>query len=223
MEDSPGISDACCGLDLTFNPQAATHDLFLSYFDTGSDLRVWRSNFWEEVLHVWQIDSRNRSRISAAGDEVVVCYELDLTGTGGYGIDVWRSYDAFDSYVFDVIAEPLPGGTNYYGCDVTARNGEGFAVTYTHEEGDFDPVYFRRHAGAPGDPWEDRVVVNETDAAVTTIFRTSLTWLPPNHYGVAFVESVSALPYFDRVASPSPIFTDGFESGDTAAWSATVP
>ncbi len=64
-------------------------------------------------------------------------------------------------------------------------------------------------------------MINETDVAMASIFRTSLNWFPPDHYGIAYSEDSMGTPYFDRFALL--ILADGFESGDTSAWSNTVP
>jgi hypothetical protein len=218
-ELSPPISNASCCLDMTFNPGSADHDVFFSYFDTADTLRIWRSYPWEQVFSsIPWLAYDNATGISAYGDTVVQC-KMDNVADGRVVV-VYRSYDAGTSWYGDEVEDPGPGEGDYYGCDVTARGGQGFAITYTHEAGDFDPVYLRRHTGSPAEPWGERVVINETDAVAISYAKTTLNWLPPASYGVAYTAS-SAYPYFDRFDILP--FSDGFEFGNTASWSATVP
>jgi hypothetical protein len=218
---SPPISDACCGLDMTFNPGSADHDVFFSYFDTTDVFwHIWRSYPWELVYTGGFGGSPDlKTAISAHGDSVIVCFAVPLAN--GLEMYTWRSYDAGDSWHSSVVDQPNPGEGGYSSCDVTARGGEGFAITYVHEEGAFDPVYLRRHTGGASDPWSERVVINETDVAALPVFETTLNFFPPATYGVAYLEESMLYPYFDSFDILP--FSDGFESGDTSAWSAQVP
>jgi hypothetical protein len=218
-ELSPGISDAVSGLDLTYNAGSPDHLLLFSYWQDPSILRIWRSFPWEGVYNVGWSAPRLQSRISAYDDRAIVCFENP--GLNGLGIVSFTTYDAGDSWTFSSLDSPTPGEGDYTGCDVTARAGGEFAVTYMHEEGSFDPVYLRRHTRGESGPWEERVLINETDVTMASIFRTSLNWFPPGHYGIAYIEDSMGTPYFDRFALL--FFADDFESGDTSAWSNTVP
>jgi len=218
-ELSPGISDAVSGLDMTYNPGSPDHLILFSYWGVSSIIHVWRSFPWEQALSLFFSQAIiTSSAISAYDNAVIVCLEQEIPN--GIRVLDFRSYSAGDDWTLGILDAPAQGEGDYIGCDVTARAGGEFAVTYMHEDGPFDPVYLRRHTRGVSGPWEERVVINETDVAMASIFRTSLNWFPPGHYGIAYVED-SGTPYFDRFALL--ILADGFESGDTSAWSSTVP
>jgi len=219
---APGISDACCGLDMTFNPNSLDHDVFISYWDGYSTpaIHVWRSYPWVEVNYWGPETDQHTSAISAFGDQVIFCH----TWRWPDGLSVWeqRSYGDHDTWVQSPLDIPLPGESWYSGCDVTARGGRGFASAYIHDSGDFDTIYFRRHTDPDTmAPWEARVPINEHDAAAGLGYSTSLTWFPPDHYALAYVGDPGNTPYFTLIEIP--VFADGFESGATSAWSITVP
>jgi len=81
------------------------------------------------------------------------------------------------------------------------------------------PVYLRRNNDYQPLGWEPRVVVNNIDARVER--STNITWLPPHHCGIAYIGGANFTPFFDLF--DASFFSDGFESGDTSAWSVVVP
>jgi hypothetical protein len=220
-ELSPGITDAVSGLDMTYNPGSPDHLILFSYWDDSyPHLHIWRTFPWEEARSIPVPNAITRaSAISAYDNAVVVCYGKEYAN--GPGIGATTSWNAGDGWLAHLIDIPGPGEGDYGGCDVTARAGGEFAITYMHEEGDFDPVYLRRQTRQTSFIWSERLVINETDVAMASIFRTNLTWFPPGHYGIAYLENSQGYPYFDSF--PLLILLDGFESGDTSAWSQVVP
>jgi hypothetical protein len=142
--------------------------------------------------------------------------------TDGVGIRYSVSYDEGDSWRWGAW-EPDPG-RYFVNPDVTCRGGQGSAIVYDVETDEFDPVWFRhRDHFSPGD-WDAAVgQVNSIDTG--TALPSRIEWLPPragetSNYGVIYI-SGDGVPYFVRMTGG--IFVDGFESGDTSAWSAAVP
>ena len=92
--------------------------------------------------------------------------------------------------------------------DVTARGGQGSAIVFSDEAGDFDPVwfYYRNHY-SPG-PWDSEVTqINKFDDYTGT--PNALEWLPPAggksyNFGVIYLSENPAIgtPYFDRSDAP---------------------
>ncbi len=141
-ELSPGISDAVSGLDMTYNAGLAgpPPPLFL----LAGSLDTPHMAFFSLGRRVQRrvVCAQAPKRISAYDDRAIVCFENP--GLNGLGIVSFTTYDAGDSWTFSSLDSPTPGEGDYTGCDVTARAGGEFAVTYMHEEGYFDPVYLRR-------------------------------------------------------------------------------
>lgn len=210
---SPPVANAAGGLDMHFNTNDP--EIFLSYVGTDSNAHVWQAYPWGEVFSSGFSGLETRTAISAADNNVVLAHQTILGY--GYGLVAWISGDAGDSWTLTYL--DAPGTPNDGDCgmvDVTARGSQGFAAIYLQDKTAFDPVFIRR--GTPSG-WEPRVSINGYDATVT--LPINVTRVPPHHYGIAYIGGNGDIPYFDRI--DASLFSDGFESGDTSAWSATVP
>jgi len=226
-----GVTNAWRGLDATWNEGASNHTVYASYLASdGANpvvvLRLLSSLDWEatEILPAYTGASNRGTSISAYDDTVICAYEHSYSN--GIGIRYNVSYDGGDSWLWGAW-EPDPG--HYFTQpEVTCRGGQGSAVVYHEEAGDFDRVWFRyRDHYSPGN-WDDIVAqINEYDGL--TGMPNRVEWLPPlpGHayaYGTIYISGVpdpGRIPYFDRMMPL--VFSDDFESGDTTAWSSTVP
>jgi len=229
-EDPTEVTNAGWGLDATYNERVVSnYILYVSYIASdGANPVVVLRRFvdWEafEILPAYTGISDHGTSISAYDDTVICTYEHSYTN--GLGIRYNVSYDGGDSWFFGSW-EPDPGHS-FRNPDVTCRGGQGSAIVFNDEAGDFDPVWFRyRDHYSPGD-WDTIVAqINEHDGA--SIWPNSVEWLPPlpGHdfaYGTIYLASEpdpGLIPFFDRMMPL--MFEDGFESGDTSAWSQTVP
>jgi len=216
-EYSPGVSNACCGLDVTFNPNSADHAVFISYLSTDSKVHVWRTLPWEEVAIFDYFGFDTRTAISASDDNVVLAWQTNL----GFGASIiaYTSGDAGDTWDLTYVDSPQFAGDGQFSMvDVTARGSQGFAAVYHQGLGVLDPVFIRRGIDFHPVSWEPRVSINEFDAS--TWWPVNVNWFPPHHYGIAYIGD-DDIPYFDLF--DASLFSDDFESGATSAWSATVP
>lgn len=215
-ELSPPVINAASGLDMDYS---AAEDFYLSYIGTDGHIHVWKAYPWVEVFNFPSYSGRDmKTAVSASGDNVIVAVDA-LLGYG-YGIIAWSSNDAGANWEIHYLDAPLFAGDGYYGgADVTARGDQGFAVAY-HQHLGTVPVYLRRNNEYLPLSWLPRVVVNNIDARIDR--PTNITWLPPHHYGIAYLSSgLTPDPFFDLFEAP--FFSDGFESGNTSAWSLVVP
>jgi len=217
-ELSPPVANAAGGLDMQYNSASADHGLYLSYIGTDGAVHVWASYPWTEIgTFPGYSGSDMRTAVSASGDNVIVAFEA-LLGFG-YGIIARTSDNAGASWsLYYVDAPSHAGDGDLGGADVTARGDQGFAAVY-HQGLGTVPVYLRRNPEYHPGVWEPRIVVNNIDARVER--STNISWVPPHHYGIAYIGGGSSVPYFDLF--DASFFSDGFETGDTSGWSSVVP
>jgi hypothetical protein len=225
--DPTGVTDALIGLDATWDASGDGHFLFVSYIGSAAagPVMVLRhdSGVWEDIeVFPEYAGVHNRTSVSAYGDTAVVAFGDDFAE--GPGISYFISYNDGDSWSPGSF-RPEPGSA-YYWPDVTARGGQGTAITFSEEAGEFDPVWVHYRDHYSSGPWDAMVAqINEVDAA--TANQNLIQWIPPGMgesyaFGVIYVafDPVPGVPYFDRVPL---IFADGLESGDTSVWSAEMP
>ena len=212
-----GVSNACCGLDVTANKNA--------HLGTGyNPIAAFRGTDWE--LFLWRYDGMapeqielddpiysypdGQVSISASEDEFVLTYWRQ-----SYEAKTCVSHSAGGGMGCEVVQL---GGYGYYG-DLSARHGAGFAMVYSRDN---DPCEYRRrdYVGAWSAPQPCSDVDLDSSSWLT------LEALPPYgelDYGGVLISSdgvPSAAPYFFR----APVmFSDGFESGDTTFWSIVMP
>lgn len=174
----------------------------------GFDLGVWRYRPGRQANTI--VDNAvygTPSGISAYDDHVAINY--------------WNQHYEMTTCLSDdggvnFSCEFAQGVGNGFSGDVAARNGAGIAEMAVYDYDGDAPCWYR-HRDYVG-TWSDQVAC--TDLGVSMRGPISLESLPPHtafSYG-AVVESSdpeTGSAYFIR--SPV-IFSDGFESGDTAAW-----
>ena len=104
--------------------------------------------------------------------------------------------------------------------EITARGGAGLAVVYNLEAGDMDRSLFQYKPDYDPGPWTGARSFSDFDPVMG--LPIALNWTPSDRYGVIYVGDADAIPYFDLI-EPGAVFLDGFESGNSSAWSNTVP
>ncbi len=213
----PAVTNADGGLDMHYN---AYENIFVSYFGTDQRAHLLRAYPWSEVLSLLDCGGvEPTTAISAYRNNVMLLCQKPRT----YGYEVYasRSYDAGATWSFGSLETvDSPDDPDYWSLDVTARGGQGFAVVYASDDGSLvNPVYLKHKPGYEMGFWEPREVINSHDADL--LRPTNITWMPPDYYGIAYIDGSSRTAYF--LLYDYSLFSDGFESGNTSAWSASVP
>jgi leucyl aminopeptidase len=146
----------------------------------------------------------------AAGTNVVAVLQLDMTGYFGSTEDVVFIADHTDDlltlFVADLVDTYLPelvwtSDTCGYACsDHASWNSRGFRAAF---------------------PFEARF--GEHNAALHSSADTVGTLGVGAAHAIKFARLAAAFLAETALEQPTPIFSDGFESGDTRAWSQAVP
>jgi len=121
---------------------------------------------------------------------------LDLTGMTGAALEFDHIYDLEDGYDFGYVEVSANGGTSWEA--VASYNGEGHTV------------------------WETATIaLPQLDGVATSRIRFRLETDSSMTFDGWHVDDI--LVRAGGGGSSSYLLSDGFESGDTSAWSATVP
>ncbi len=146
----------------------------------------------------------------AGSDDVVAVLQLDMTGFNGSTNDLTLISDFTDSALntflgslIDTHLTDLTWNTSFcgYGCsDHAAWHNRGFRAVFPFE------ATFGQHNGS----------IHSTSDTVGTLSNSG-------EHAVKFARVASAFMVETSVDVVPPIFVDGFESGDTSAWSSTAP
>ncbi|MEW6185150.1 MAG: hypothetical protein AB1585_05350 [Thermodesulfobacteriota bacterium] len=205
-EHSPAGVSAAGGLDMHFNANFSTWDLFFSYIGTDNGVHVLRlrgSLIWEDqIVDIAFTGSHNRTAISAWGNTVICGYEKAYPN--GQGISYMINYSAGDSGLWSVGTLAIATNNDfpyYHMVDITARGGQGTAAVFQHFMGHPNDVLFMYRRGYAGGYWNYPIRVNDYD--VWTGTWTALNWIPPDDpandeltYGLIYFQST--IPYFHR-------------------------
>jgi len=214
------VASAESGLDLHWNAGYTDYYLYLSYIGTDDTVHVFRkrTGSWEDIPIGFHTLFDPDTSVTAYGDTVMVAYAYPYSE--GNGVRYLISYNGGDDWWIGVLAQPDAGEGIYPDFDITARGGGGTAAVFDHEEGAFDPVYFRLRPGYGSGSWDGRVVLSDHDVVSGTPL--AVEWLGDHTgYGLVYITDLAdRLPYFASI-NPFPFFADGFESGDTSAWSSS--
>jgi subtilisin family serine protease len=209
-EVATGVTDALKGLDATWNKDFTSYFCFLSYISSKTDnpVVVLKHSAYAfepvEILSAYT-GGGGATSISAYNDTVICAYEHSYS-TSSFGVRYNISYDAGNAWNFGTF-EP-DSGHSYWRPDVTARGGQGTAIVFSDEAGDFDPVrfYYRNHYSAG--PWDTEIAqINRFDNYTGT--PNTIDWLPPRpgkiyNYGIIYLSEDPdyGTPYFDRSDAP---------------------
>lgn len=210
-EATTGVTNASHKLYATWNELWDSYFLFASYIGRDDNLYVWRrgsggvdsTEIASSVITPW------RTGISAYDDVVVVSY---ATGdSSGGDLEYWITYNGGEDWLIGTLGT----GESYVAPDVTLRKGRGIAVVY----GQYNPVgvdqIWMRRRPYHGAYWSSPIFCSNPSGPFEV---TSTELLPGVGYGVVYDNWSTA----DFVMI-SPIFVDGFESGNTVRWTSTVP
>ncbi|MCO6437610.1 MAG: hypothetical protein J5J06_11020 [Phycisphaerae bacterium] len=232
-EQSPPASNPEFGLDMTWDNHrgGCGQYLFLSYAGNDGNIHVLGrsdSNWTDWTVETGSGSSR-RTAVSAYENATICAFEYPYTY--GTGIRYRISYNCGLTWSSGSIA--VPDGSSVFGYfepDIDARNGDGLAIIYQAEAGEFDPMYYRTRPGfAPG-AWSDPVILSDYD--VYTGSETTISYLPPlsgelfSHGAIYLsLDPDFRTPYFDRPAASGPACGDttpptvSIDSPDTLACS----
>lgn len=204
---------AAGGLDAAHHP-GSTRSPMVSFVGVHDLVYFWTYD-GAPIHGSMPVGAANRlvSAVAARHDDIVIVYEDLPANSYLNGLQACESHDGGDSWSCD----SLRGGG--HGSPVaTGRGGGGVAVAYQVTTvpkaceliaSEYDPV-----------AWSGAEVLSDPDLAIGTPM--AVEWLPETDYGVAYIsddpDPGSALFY-----RPWLNFTDGFESGDTGAWSSVNP
>jgi hypothetical protein len=216
-EIATGVTTAMCYyLAPTFNEHyhlGSDYNPMVAYQDSW-DLYLWRyhgstgpeSNLLEPSEPVFEYPGA----ISAFDDTVAAIY-----WSYGYDLKACISEDAGDSFTCEEIGTadgPFHG-------DITARNGTGIAAVYNgNATGDFCEYRYLDSGGTWSPAYQ---CGGPENYAGSPIMIEPVSPYTMYSYGLLMVsnQEVTGGAYF----VPAPVvYTDGFESGDTSAWSSEV-
>jgi len=227
-EESPVGTSAESGLDYHWGGGtlgASPNTKWLSYLGTDGGVHILGATAAADWTHYSMYPTlygnETRTRISAYGNNVVVAYTAVGTNATAPGYHV--SYNNGASWFYGFAYDPPAGAPGCYGVDVTARGGWGTGIVY-NSGGTFDTVSMvAREDYVQGSAWNPPQTFNEVDAFSGA--PSFIQYLRPlGAYGMVYLAGDSwddSIPYFDLI--PLMPFDDGFDFGDTSAWSNTVP
>jgi hypothetical protein len=225
-EVSPVGVSAASGLDSHWGGGTMGSDpvfLWFSYLGTDGSIHVLgraNSATWTYDTISPDLYSSTSTRISAHGNNVFVAYTVQGTNTHAAGYHV--SYDNGQTWDSGIPYDPPAGEPGCNGVDITARGGWGSAVVWNVEDA-FDTVSLATREDYDPGPWNDPVAFNQFDAVSGA--PSFIQYLrPQGAYGMVYFAGNSpadSIPYFDLIALMP--FDDGFDFGDTSAWSDVVP
>jgi hypothetical protein len=216
-EGSPASSNPEFGLDMTWDNTRNNCAEFIYISYSGTDGNIHVRGHSESDWTDWTVDtgvgSFRRTAISAYEDTIICAFEYPFND--GTGIRYAISYNCGVSWSPGTLA--VPDGSSisgYFEPDVDARDGDGTAIIYQAEAGEFDPMYYRTRAGfAPG-AWSDPTIFSDYD--VYTGSDTAIAYLPPMagelfSHGATYIslDPDFRTPYFDRPATAGPPCGDG--------------
>jgi hypothetical protein len=212
VEIATGVSDAWRGLDASWNTDYTSYYVFLSYISSKNSnpimvLRLHTGDYFDAPIQILPgyTGYTGTTSITAYNDTVICAYEHMLES--GMGVRYSISYDGGIIWNYGTF-EPDTGHL-YVSPDVTARGGQGSAIVFSDEAGDFDPVrfYYRNHYSSG--PWDSEIAqINRFDNYTGT--PNTIEWLPPRsgklyNFGIIYLseDPVIGTPYFDRSDAPA--------------------
>ncbi len=159
-------------------------------------------------------------------NSVVVAYTFDFVSD----MDVVFTSSTDGGTTWDVVVRPLPWTIDHESSvDLTVSNSGGnFHAAYKHEAtaGGSDEIWYTSASTAAPTVWSSAQQINKGETASAVYPRPTITVIPGKPSGaeaaIAWADWRQPYPPYD-VYFESPIFADGFESGNTSAWSSTVP
>ena len=179
-EASPSGASPDFGLDMTWDHHRSACDdyVFVSYAGSDGHVHVLGrgdSGVWTDWVVEASTGTFRRTAISAYEDSIICAFEYPYAY--GAGIRYRISYDCGASWIPGSIAVPDGVTTfGYFEPDVDARDGNGTAIIYQAEAGEYDPMYYRTRAGfAPG-AWSHPSMFNDYD--IYTGSETALAHVP---------------------------------------------
>ncbi len=223
---SPPWVNAASSLDYHFGWGTMGSDpvgLWLSYLGTDGRIRVLGATFsggWVIDTMPPDLPADARVRMSAHGNNVFVAYRDQ--GTNAYAAKYYVSYDNGQNWNEGTAYNPPAGEPSINGIDITARGGWGSGLIFNVED-TFDSVYVATREDYHQGGWNPPIDFNQFDAYSGA--PSFIQYLRPlGAFGMVYLAGSSAAdstPYFDVIALMP--FDDGFESGDTSAWSNEFP
>ena len=220
VETSPAGASPEYGLDMTWDNHRTECSAYLYVSYAGSDGSIHVLGRDESNWTNWVVETGAgsfRTTAISAYEETILC-AFEYPYAAGTGIRYRISYDCGTTWHAGAIA--VPDGSSVFGYfepDVDARDGDGTAIAYQAEAGEYDPMYYRTREGFGPGAWSDPSLFNDYD--VYTGSDTALAYLPALgtesfSHGALYLslDPDFRTPYFDRP-----------QAGDTACGDATPP
>ena len=239
----PASAEGEFGLDATFIHNGDCGDFIaVSYSGVDASVHVWLrdENTWSGFVVQGASGSYRRTSIGAYGSTILTAFEYPYAS--GTGVRYAVSYNCGGDWNTGDLA--VPDGVFYFGFfepAVGMRGGYGSAIAYQAEGGDFDPAFYRFRYGYQSGQWTMPARFNDFDLYTGSQMEIMvIPWItagspPTTHYdlwGLAAMylslDPEFRVPYYDTTLDfalllDPPVFADGFESGDVAAWGLSVP
>ncbi len=214
--------------------------LFITFVKPGwngvsNSNQIWvtkSSNFGSSFMTPVQLTTSTSnvfhpSVVAAYGSHsVVVAYTLDW----GSDLDVVYTSSTDGGTTWDPGVRSLPWTYDHESSvDLTVSNwGGNFHAAYQHEAtgGGSNRIWYTSASTATPTAWSSAQQINEGDTAsgLCCYPRPTITVIPGKPPGAeAAIAWTDFRGLYYDVYFESPIFSDGFESGNTSAWSSTVP
>jgi hypothetical protein len=218
-----GIDDADHGLDATWNQDATSHDLVISWVDMQLNLSLslkLPSGCFPWIHHLY-IDHPvdGITAVSAYKDTIIVVYEY--TSTAGVIVKYYLTTDYGGTYTIGTLA----GTPKSRRPDVTARRGCGIGVIWHQEAGSFDPCYYSRSPYSSAS-WTDPVIINETDLRTGSFMSIECAPSIPGSadgHGACWAQGppLDKFAFFDRTSFTLDVDPDPIVGASTATFTLT--
>jgi hypothetical protein len=180
-------------------------------FATPVQLTDWTNNVFHPAVAA-----------AHGADSLVVAYTIDF----GSNTDVAYNSSTDGGTTWGAIG-PLPWTMDHESSvDLAVSNSGGhFHAAYKHEAMVVDEIWYSSAAVADPTAWSSIVVVNGGNTASATYPRPTIATMPglPSAGEAAIAWTDYRGAFYDAYFDTAAIFADGFESGDTSAWSSSVP
>lgn len=221
-----GISFAWYGLDFAWNPYSASPTegtVWISFIDSSPNVQVYTNTnsafFVNEATQPFTGTVRTTG-LSAYEDNVYCVFEK-ASGTGRDGVSYLNTSDAGAIWRIGDVYVPTSTEPNLRRPNVTVRSGAVPVVTFATDDGSFNGMWHMQRDAMSTGSWGGPASFGNYDSA---LLKNEIEWLDVlcvRSHGMVYGDD-TGVPYFD-LETERCFFGDGFESGNTHAWSDTTP
>jgi len=212
----PVLTNAERGLDMAWPGPDSTFFLCLTYVGTDGHVYLIRLNdswYYTSVTSITGDDGVDKSSVAANADGVIVAWSFKDPASpyqgvrSLYGSKLWQ--DPMDWDLLPVWESP---STAYHDPIVAMNDSSSNAIIYEQA----GSIILRHHFGYDAN-WESAPIkVNEHDFVLGAGDTFAFVWLDGG-YGIVY-PAASGGVYFSQPV----LFVDGFDRGDSSAWTSVV-